>query len=53
MSDQLPTAQLNADLAKIKECIALVKNLPLTEHSNELEKIHLQLQQVLKNLDGV
>jgi len=53
MSDQLPTAQLNADLAKIKERIAAVKNLPLAEHSNEFEKIHQQLQQALTNLDGV
>jgi hypothetical protein len=53
MSDEMPTTQLNADLAKIKERIDAVKNLPLAEHSNEFEKIHQRLQQALTNLDGV
>jgi hypothetical protein len=53
MSEQMPTVQLNSDLAKIKELVAAVKNLPLAEHSNEFEKIHQQLQQALTNLDGV
>ena len=53
MIEEMPTAQLNADLAKIKERIAAVKNLPLAEHSYEFEKIHQQLQQALTNLDGV
>jgi hypothetical protein len=53
MIEEMPTTQLNADLAKIKELIAAVKNLTLAEHSYEFEKIHQQLQQALTNLDGV
>lgn len=41
------------DLGKIKTDIASVKDLPISSHSTEFEKIHKQLQQALTNLDGV
>jgi len=45
--------QIQIDLAKLKERIKAVSNLPLSEHSAEFERIHAQLQQALTNLDGV
>jgi hypothetical protein len=53
MDEGLMAEQVNVDLVKLKERIAAVNNLPLAQHSDEFEKIHIQLQQALTNLDGV
>lgn len=53
MNQASSSEQLSLLLAQIKERIAAVNNLPLSEHSNEFERIHAQLQQALTNLDGV
>lgn len=41
------------NLAKVKNEIQAVLDLPTATHSAEFEKIHKQLQQALTNLDGV
>ena len=53
MSDEFTSEIVGVELAKLKEQIIAVNNLPLTQHSSEFEKIHFQLQQALTNLDGV
>ena len=53
MDNSVSADQIEIDLAKIKERIKAVGNLPLAQHSAEFEKIHAQLQQALTNLDGV
>jgi hypothetical protein len=53
MSDEFTSEQVGADLVKLKADIIAANNLPLNQHSNEFEKIYIQLQQALTNLDGV
>lgn len=53
MSDEFTSEIVGVELAKLKEQIIAVNNLPLAQHSSEFEKIHSQLQQALTNLDGV
>jgi hypothetical protein len=53
MDNSISADQIEIDLAKIKERVKAVNDLPLTEHSAEFERIHAQLQQALTNLDGV
>ena len=42
-----------ASVAEIKERIANIASLPLSEHSNEFEQIHAELQKVLAEIDGL
>jgi hypothetical protein len=53
MSDELTSESNQVELAKLRQRIIAVNNLPLTQHSSEFEKIHNQLQQALTDLDGV
>ena len=42
-----------ANVADIKERISNIAGLPLSEHSNEFEQIHAELQKVLAEIDGL
>ena len=53
MDNSISADQIEIDLAKMKERVKAVNDLPLAEHSAEFERIHTQLQQALTNLDGV
>ena len=50
MSDEM---SLDARVSEIKERISNIAGLPLSEHSNEYENIHAELQKVLAEIDGL
>ena len=45
--------QITQDIAQIKERIANMAQLDLSQHSQSFEEIHALLQQALSNLDGI
>lgn len=47
INQEIPTVD------SIKERIAQVSSKPLSEHSEEFEAIHADLQKVLSNIDGL
>ena len=52
-SSESTTTRSAASLADIKERISNIAGLPLSEHSNEFEQIHAELQKVLAEIDGL
>jgi hypothetical protein len=52
-SNGLTTTSSAASVADIKERISNIAGLPLSEHSNEFEQIHAELQKVLAEIDGL
>ena len=42
-----------ASVSDIKDRISNIAGLPLSEHSNEFEQIHAELQKVLAEIDGL
>ena len=43
----------SASVSNIKDRISNIAGLPLSEHSNEFEQIHAELQKVLAEIDGL
>ena len=52
-SNGTTTTSSAASVADIKERISNIAGLPLSEHSNEFEQIHAELQKVLAEIDGL
>jgi hypothetical protein len=46
-------AQIVEDISTIKERIAAIPQLELSQHNQAFEEIHNLLQQALSNLDGI